>query len=233
MYKSLRLVKIQQQLRSLGYYKGLIDADYGKVTKAAVMQFQDDKALLVDGVAGRNTQGRLNALTSNSWFNLFIHCSATYAGKHYTGEQVKMWHTLPKSKGGRGWSRAGYSDVIELDGKLVNLRPFDQDDLINEWEYTFGVKHSTLLNRNARHICYIGGCPIDTLTRGEDTRTDAQNYTLETYIRYQLLRNPNLVIAGHNQVQHKVCPSFDVPEWLKSIGIPQYNIAKWGKLYAK
>jgi len=231
MDKSLRVVKIQQQLRALGYYKGLIDADYGKGTKRAVMDFQDDKALLVDGIAGRNTQARLNVLTSNSWFNLFIHCSATYAGKHFTGEQVKLWHTLPKSKGGRGWSRAGYSDVIELDGKLVNLRPFDQDDLISDWEYTFGVKHSTLLNRNARHICYIGGCPPHTLMDIEDTRTDEQNYTLKTYIKYQLLRNPNLVIAGHNQVQHKGCPSFEVDQWLESIGIPQYNIAKWGKLY--
>jgi N-acetylmuramoyl-L-alanine amidase len=231
MKQSLTVVKIQQQLRALGYYKGLIDADYGKGTRQAVIDMQDKSGLLVDGVAGSNTQLRLNALTSNAWLNLFIHCSATYEGKHYTGEQVKLWHTLPTVKGGRGWSRAGYSDVIELDGKLVNLRPYDQDNLIGEWEYTFGVKWNTLLNRNARHVCYIGGCPPDTLLMSKDTRTEDQNKVLEIYIKYQLLRNPNLVIAGHNQVQNKGCPSFDVPKWLESIGIPKYNIANWGKLY--
>ena len=230
MKKSLKVVKVQQQLRNLGYYRGLIDADYGRRTKSAVKAFQELNGLYVDGIAGPNTQNKLNSLTPNAWFNLFIHCSATYEGKNYTGEQVKLWHTLPTSKGGRGWSRAGYSDVIELDGKLVNLRPFDQDDLISLWEYTFGVKQSTLLNRNARHICYIGGCPPDTLSKAKDTRTEAQLAVMEIYVKYQLLRNPNLVIAGHNQVQAKGCPSFDVPTWLESIGIPKYNIANWGKL---
>jgi len=230
MDKSLQVVKIQQQLRALDFYKGLIDADYGNATKEAVKQFQSKNKLYVDGIAGPRTQHKLNKLTKNSWFNLFIHCSATYEGKHYTGEQVKLWHTMPKSKGGRGWSRAGYSDVIELDGKLVNLRKFDQDNLISQWEYTFGVKWNTLLNRNARHVCYIGGCPSHSLMEIKDTRTEAQLAVMEIYVKYQLLRNPKLVIAGHNQVQPKGCPSFDVPTWLESIGIPKCNIANWGKL---
>jgi N-acetylmuramoyl-L-alanine amidase len=54
--------------------------------------------------------------------------------------------------------------------------------------------------------------------------------TLETYIKYNILRAPDLVILGHNQVQRKGCPSFDVPEYLKQIGVKDQNIATF-KLY--
>lgn len=231
MDKSLKVVKAQQQLRNLGFYNGLIDADYGQQTQNAVIDFQKKRKLAVDGIAGPQTQAALNALTANAWMNLFIHCSATYEGQDVKAEQIKLFHTLPKEKGGRGWSRPGYSDVIELSGNLVNIYPYNSDNQIGEWEVTFGVKWNTLLNRNARHICYIGGCPSDTLFRAKDTRTDAQKKVLEIYVKFMLLRNPNLTIVGHNQVQQKGCPSFDVPAWCEQIGIPQYNIAKWGKLY--
>lgn len=47
--------KLQQALEILGYYDGKIDGDYGKGTTAAVMQYQKDKELEIDGYAGKTT----------------------------------------------------------------------------------------------------------------------------------------------------------------------------------
>ena len=51
--------KLQQQLKTLGYYSGSVDGKYGSGTTQAVMTFQKMNDLRVDGVAGPATQRAL------------------------------------------------------------------------------------------------------------------------------------------------------------------------------
>ena len=50
---------LQKDLNFLGYNSGAEDNDYGKQTAAAVRRFQEDFKLVVDGIAGEQTCGRL------------------------------------------------------------------------------------------------------------------------------------------------------------------------------
>lgn len=50
---------LQKNLRTLGYYNGSVDGDYGSGTEAAVSAFQNASGLKADGVAGKAT---LNAI---------------------------------------------------------------------------------------------------------------------------------------------------------------------------
>ena len=52
---------LQQQLKSLGYYTGSIDGDFGVSTEAAVIAFQNDNNLKADGIAGKATQNAIFA----------------------------------------------------------------------------------------------------------------------------------------------------------------------------
>lgn len=221
----LGVVDIQTRLLKLDFFSGLVSGLFDYELEEAVKAFQKSEGLVIDGIVGRNTKRSLYRATENYWGFLFIHCSATPPTIDLSGQDVADYHKKRKK-----WSRAGYSDVIRLSGKLDVLRSWDSDDLIGYWEYTFGVAGSTLLNRNARHVCYIGG-----IKDGEayDTRTPDQTRTLATYIQFALLRNPKLIIAGHNQVQRKACPSFDVPKFLRTIGVSKNNLANWGKMYQK
>ena len=54
-----------------------------------------------------------------------------------------------------------------------------------------------------------------------DTRTPAQKEAMKRYVLDFHKRFPGVRIVGHNQLAAKACPSFDVPEWLESIGIKQ------------
>lgn len=49
------VVKLQQALECLGYYKGAIDGAYGKNTVAAVKKFQAKRGMNADGIAGKAT----------------------------------------------------------------------------------------------------------------------------------------------------------------------------------
>jgi peptidoglycan hydrolase-like protein with peptidoglycan-binding domain len=54
---------LQQRLSDLGYYKGTIDGKFGGGTETAVMDFQRDALILVDGRAGPATQAKLAGWT--------------------------------------------------------------------------------------------------------------------------------------------------------------------------
>lgn len=47
--------RIQQKLKSLGYYKGSVDGIYGTGTKKAVTSFQKNCGITADGIAGAKT----------------------------------------------------------------------------------------------------------------------------------------------------------------------------------
>lgn len=90
-----------------------------------------------------------------------IHCSDSKFGNTAT---IALWHGLPKSMKGRGWSTIGYHLVILngwissrginkfFDGKLETGRPFDDDGIVEWWESGAHAK-----GRNEEiGICLIG-----------------------------------------------------------------------------
>lgn len=150
---------------------------------------------------------------------LIIHCTATPEGRVVTPEDIRKWHTTPKSEGGRGWKQVGYADMILLDGTLVNLVPYDEDDLVEPWEITNGVAG---INSKSRHIVYVGG--TDKKGKAKDTRTTEQRLTMMAYVNKTIDEHPNIKIGGHNQFALKACPSFNVAQWLRSIHVDSKNI---------
>jgi N-acetylmuramoyl-L-alanine amidase len=149
---------------------------------------------------------------------LVIHCTATPAGRRVTADDIRRWHLSPTDKGGRGWSQVGYSDMILLDGKVINLVPYDDDDLVERWEITNGA---TGINARSRHIVYVGG-----VRDGKpcDTRTAEQKAAMALYVLETVKKLPAIKVCGHRQFAAKACPSFDVSAWAEQIGVPKKNI---------
>ena len=152
---------------------------------------------------------------------LIIHCTATPEGRAVTSAQIRQWHTSPPPQG-RGWKQVGYSDMIHTNGMLENLVPYNNDDIVDSWEVTNGASG---INSISRHVVYVGGMTSDNKDP-KDTRTREQLLAMTNYIKQVVARYPDIEIAGHNQFAAKACPSFDVPLWLRGIGIAEKNICK-------
>jgi N-acetylmuramoyl-L-alanine amidase len=151
---------------------------------------------------------------------LVIHCTATPEGRQVTPANIRQWH-LSAPPLGRGWKQVGYSVMILLNGTQVTLVDYDDDDEVDPWEITNGVAG---INSESRHIVYVGG--TDSHGNPKDTRTFEQLKTLRSYVYEMVRAYPDILIAGHNQFAKKACPSFDVPTWLRTIGVAERNIHK-------
>ncbi len=147
---------------------------------------------------------------------LVIHCTATPEGREVTAAEIRRWHTSPPPAG-RGWRQVGYTDMIHLDGRVERLVDNNEDGNVDPWEVTNGARG---YNGVSRHVVYVGGLSSDGRTP-RDTRTPAQLRAMRGYVEDFHRRHPSVMIVGHNQLAAKACPSFDVPRWLRSIGITQ------------
>lgn len=152
---------------------------------------------------------------------LIIHCTATPAGRNVTADDIRRWHLSPASKGGRGWKQVGYSNLFMLDGTNVVLVGDNGDNWVDADEITNGVKG---INGESKHIVYGGG--TDQQGHPDDTRTPQQRAAMAEFVRHFIVLHPDILIGGHNQFANKACPSFDVPTWLREIGVPEKNILK-------
>lgn len=157
---------------------------------------------------------------SNKLQLLIIHCSATREGKDVSAQRIYKLHTSPKEKGGMGWKKAGYRDVIELDGKIVNLHKYNNDSIVQVSEITNGTY---AYNRISANVCYIGGMD-SAYKHAKNTLTPQQDSALKQYVLTFIKLHPTCYVAGHNQFAYKNCPSFDVPTKCKEWGIPTKNI---------
>lgn len=143
--------------------------------------------------------------------SIIVHCSATKAGRDFTAADIDRWHRE------RGFNSIGYHYVIRLDGKLEKGR-----------DVALSGAHCKGWNERSVGICYIGG--LDENGRPADTRTNAQKRVLYQMIM-DLQREYNILqVLGHRDTSPdlngdgviepyeyvKVCPCFDVKEFLRS-----------------
>jgi len=148
---------------------------------------------------------------------LVIHCTDTPEGRKVSSDDIRSWHTSPTSQGGRGWKQVGYTDMFHLDGTVERLVKNNEDANVDPWEITNGAKG---YNSTSRHIVYVGGRAATSKTP-KDTRTEEQKEAMKQYVLDFHRRHPDVAIVGHNALSNKACPSFDVPAWLREIGINQ------------
>jgi len=150
---------------------------------------------------------------------LILHCTDTPADFPVSPELIRRWHTSPPPRG-RGWDRVGYSDLVHQDGTIENITPYDEDNWVDNDEMTWGCAG---VNSISRHVVYVGGCSEPSVPK--DTLTDEQFVALENLFKEAIARHPDILIAGHNQFnKRKACPSFEVVDKFRLMGIPEKNI---------
>ncbi|MDE6255210.1 MAG: N-acetylmuramoyl-L-alanine amidase [Muribaculaceae bacterium] len=183
------------------------DGIFGPLTEEAVKQFQREKGLTADGIAGANTWRALGFVISSNKRNIdeiIVHYTATPQGEEFSNAQIRASHLA------RGFSDIGYHYVIGLNGEI---RPGRSESIAGA--------HCTGHNSRSIGVCYVGGCPPRSVKGwqniGIDTRTEPQKKALLSLIRQIKTRYPRATVHGHREFANKPCPGFDAKEEYKSI----------------
>lgn len=156
---------------------------------------------------------------------LIIVNTDTPGGQEVTKADIINLHTSPKHLDGLGLNRPKIDDLISLEGELINIIPETNMSEVDMWGISEGIDG---LTGQAKYVAFVGGKTKDG-KKHWDTRTNEQKETLETYIKYHILKNPNLLVLGLDDapaLEGSEIPSFNVPKWLESIGIEEGNIFK-------
>lgn len=132
---------------------------------------------------------------------LVVHCSATPPSMDIGRAEIDRWHRE------KGWLAIGYHYVIRRDGKLEEGRKPDS---------CIGA-HVEGYNAVSLGVCLVGGIHDATSKKPENNFTSAQFATLADLLTRLKLTYPEAKIVGHCQLNPgKACPSFDVPEFVKT-----------------
>jgi len=119
---------------------------------------------------------------------------------------------------GRGWDRLGYSDLIKRDGSVINLTPYNGDDIIQTHEITWGAAG---VNGISRHIVLEGGRTINGysgMNKFLNIFTQQQYEALKMYVLKELEKHHHLQVVGHYHFNKaKTCPNFSVESFMKHI----------------
>ena len=122
---------------------------------------------------------------------IVVHCADTKKSMNVTTGDLWKWHVKDN-----GWSEIGYHYYIKFDGSVHNCR-----DPQYQGAHCLPVNHISLA------ICLEGGYG------GEDNFTDVQKQSLWALVCSLKVEWPNAAVIGHNSIDEKACPSFDVVEW--------------------
>lgn len=127
------VIKLQQALKYRGYYSSNIDGIYGLKTEWAVIKFQIDNKLRIDGFAGPETQKALYNTahyTSKDVFWLARIIEAEAGGEPYEGK-VAVGNVVLNRVKSKDFPNTIYDVIFEYYGNIPQFSPVANGTIYN------------------------------------------------------------------------------------------------------
>lgn len=142
-YRGEDVLKLQQALNQKGYYNYNIDGIYGKITERAVINFQIDHRIRIDGIAGPETQRTLygNSKVSRGetskknyssgdvyWLARIIEAEA--GAESYQGK-VAVGNVILNRVNSKDFPNTVYNVIFEYYGNIPQFSPVADGTIYN------------------------------------------------------------------------------------------------------
>lgn len=147
---------------------------------------------------------------------IVIHCAATDDAMDIGAAEIDRWHKQ------RGFERIGYHFVIRRDGRIEKGRGLHERGAHAGGHDRAAVGAAALAyNDRSVGICLVGGVEADDAMRARDNFTPPQWAALKALVETMLTIFPGAQVIGHRDIAiaPKACPSFDVRQWKKTVGL--------------
>ena len=136
------VLKLQRSLNQKGYYNYYLDGIYGKITERAVINFQIDHGIRIDGFAGPETQRTLYGISTASrgtitrgyssddiyWLARIIEAEA--GGESYQGK-VAVGNVILNRVNSKDFPNTIYNVIFEYYGNIPQFSPVAEGTIYN------------------------------------------------------------------------------------------------------
>jgi hypothetical protein len=145
--------------------------------------------------------------------NIVIHCADTPTGRKTTVEDIDSWHVE------RGFKR----NITARQSFNPNLKAIGYHFVI----YIDGTVHTGRhVEEIGAHVSGLNSSSVGVCLAGNGVYNELQWEALATLVTNLMQTYPLAKVIGHYQTpsgaaQGKICPSFDVPQWMLSGFAPQ------------
>ena len=142
-HKGEDVLELQKTLKQMGYYNYNLDGIYGKITEKAVIKFQIDHAIRIDGIAGPETQRTLNNSSAISkketssknytsgdlyWLARIIEAEA--GAEPYQGK-VAVGNVILNRVKSKDFPNTIYNVIFEYFGNIPQFSPVQEGTIYN------------------------------------------------------------------------------------------------------
>ena len=129
-HKGEDVLNLQKILNQKGYYNYNLDGIYGKITEKAVINFQIDNGIRIDGIAGPETQRTLygNSTADIYWLARIIEAEA--GGESYKGK-VAIGNVILNRVNSKDFPNTIYNVIFEYYGNIPQFSPVADGTIYN------------------------------------------------------------------------------------------------------
>ena len=141
-HKGEDVLELQKTLKQMGYYNYNLDGIYGKITEKAVIKFQIDHAIRIDGIAGPETQRTLKNdsmskketsskdYTSGDLYWLARIIEAEAGAEPYQGK-VAVGNVILNRVKSKDFPNTIYNVIFEYFGNIPQFSPVQEGTIYN------------------------------------------------------------------------------------------------------
>lgn len=136
-HKGEDVLNLQKALNKMGYYNFDIDGIYGKITEKAVIDFQIDHKIRIDGLAGPETQkyvsnnsGKSKNYSSDDLYWLARIIEAEAGGEPYEGK-VAVGNVILNRVKSKDFPNTVYNVIFEYFGNIPQFSPVQEGTIYN------------------------------------------------------------------------------------------------------
>jgi N-acetylmuramoyl-L-alanine amidase len=208
--------KLQQTLKSKGYYSYIVTGYYGSITKNAVTAFQRSNGLAVDGIAGSQTLGKLYSGTTSS--------NSTLLKVGSSGNEVTRLQQTLKGRGLFQHAVTGYYGSITKNAVM-------------SFQRNSGLVVDGIAGRNTLNALYNNNTATISNASAVNNYTDQDLYWLSRIIEAEAKGESYTgKVAVGNVVLNRVKSSL-FPNTVKGVifeyykGIPMFSPVENGTIY--